>query len=111
MHYKSVPRLQKAEVTGVVGAARAVWLLAIEKLSVSTVWWEEECWAAVPGGGGGAQGVAPAPVPVENSVWPSKVSCNAHVTRYMPLSSRFVGYSGSLLVSTTFAFRHLNPAV
>jgi hypothetical protein len=28
MHYKSVPPLQKAEVTGVVGAARVVWLLS-----------------------------------------------------------------------------------
>jgi hypothetical protein len=28
-------------------------------------------------------------VRVENSVWPSKVSCNAHVTSYMPLSSRW----------------------
>jgi hypothetical protein len=37
---KSVPPLQKAEVTGVVGAARSG-CLAIEKLSVSTVWWEE----------------------------------------------------------------------
>jgi hypothetical protein len=42
MHYKSVPPLQKAEVTGVVGAARSG-CLAIEKLSVSTfrLWWEE----------------------------------------------------------------------
>ena len=40
MHYKIVPPLQKAEVTGVVGAARSG-CLAIEKLSVSTVWWEK----------------------------------------------------------------------
>jgi hypothetical protein len=42
MHYKIVPPLQKAEVTGVVGAARSG-CLAIEKLSVSTfrLWWEE----------------------------------------------------------------------
>ena len=86
MHYKSVPPLQKAEVTGVVGAARVVWLLSngkTERFDCVVGRGVEECWA-VPGGGG----VAPALVPVENSVWPSKVSCNSHVTRYMPLSSR-----------------------
>jgi hypothetical protein len=76
MHYMSVPPLQKAEVTG-VGAARAVWLLSNRKT---------ERFDCVVGRGvlGGARrrGRAPAPVPVENSVWPSKVS--------LPLSSRFV---------------------
>jgi hypothetical protein len=40
MHHKSVPPLQKAEVTDVVGAARSG-CLAIDKRNVSTVWWEE----------------------------------------------------------------------